>query len=275
MSGARPESPEDLDLLAGEYALGVPEGEERQTLARRAGQDPAFARALTAWEHRLAPMLRAVETLPPPEGLWARIEQARLGAAPMAAPVASLAAARQRRRTAARVWPWQVSNVASLALAAGLAAFIVLRQPPPAPAPALPTQAHGLALVAVLSQPEPAGDSRPESLPQTVTDYGSGKLQVGSADAPATPQRLGFVAAAWPDGTLTLTPFAPLPARTGRLAVSLRTPGATAPRALGDLPSAGRQITLPEPPPPGSVLTVTAEPSGRTVFSGTLAPPPR
>jgi anti-sigma-K factor RskA len=50
MSGA-----EDRDLLAGEYVLGVLEGEEAATARRLLEQDKEFAAAVAAWEKRLAP----------------------------------------------------------------------------------------------------------------------------------------------------------------------------------------------------------------------------
>lgn len=81
MSGARPDTPEERILLAGEYVLGVLDAEEQRDVARAAAGDKLLADEIAGWEHRLAPMLTAAPDLPPPDGLWARIAEAKARAA--------------------------------------------------------------------------------------------------------------------------------------------------------------------------------------------------
>ena len=110
----------DNDLLAAEYVLGTLEGDERREAERLLTTDPAFARSVAIWQQRLTPLAAQVAAAAPPADLWQRIEANILPAAtPDILPF--------RRR----VWFWQGTTVAALAIAASLAAFIVLRQPEP------------------------------------------------------------------------------------------------------------------------------------------------
>lgn len=62
------------DRLAAEYALGTLRGRARERLRRWLRDDAALARAVAAWEARLAPMAEAVAPVSPPAGMWQRIE---------------------------------------------------------------------------------------------------------------------------------------------------------------------------------------------------------
>ena len=62
------------DRLAAEYALGTLRGRARERLRRWLRDDAQLARAVAAWEARLAPMADAVPAVPPPARLWRRIE---------------------------------------------------------------------------------------------------------------------------------------------------------------------------------------------------------
>jgi anti-sigma-K factor RskA len=297
MSGARPETPEELEMLAGEYVLGVLASAEMRAADRQATDDPRLAREIAGWERRLAPMLTAVAEVAPPDALWTRIQHAksapveqrqearpppRLTVVPPAArPRVEPAWPRQAARR--RVWPWQVATAASLALAAALAAFIVVpaRTLPPIQAMA---GAREISLLAVLTQPESRGDTRPDTAPQMATDTGIGRLVEPPPDvadpAPAAGRPTGFLAATWPDGTVVLTALAPMQIAAGKaLELWIQPPDAAAPRSLGVLPAAGRQMILPAIPAAGSVLSVSLEPaggsttgapSGRVVYAGTL-----
>lgn len=75
MSDIGPDLPED-EALAAEHALGVLSARERAVAEARMAREPAFAAAVEAWRARLAPMLGAVAAVPPPAGLWTRIERA-------------------------------------------------------------------------------------------------------------------------------------------------------------------------------------------------------
>jgi len=117
---ARPDSPEDRDVLAGEYVLGTLDSGERADAERLRASDPDFANAIAAWEHRLDPLNAAVASVTPPEGLFQRIE-ARLGetAVRAVAPSATIVKLERRVRT------WRAATVAMAALAASLIGFIV------------------------------------------------------------------------------------------------------------------------------------------------------
>jgi anti-sigma-K factor RskA len=90
----------------------------------------------------------------------------------------------------------------------------------------------------------------------------------------------GFLAATWPDGTVVLTAFAPVAVPGGKtLELWIQPPDAKAPRSLGLLPAAGREVLLPTMPADGTALSVSLEPpggsptgapTGRVVYAGTL-----
>jgi anti-sigma-K factor RskA len=65
--------PPSADILAGEYVLGVLDAAQRAEVERRIASDPGFARRVTQWEHRLAPMLEAMGSEAVPAHLWPRI----------------------------------------------------------------------------------------------------------------------------------------------------------------------------------------------------------
>lgn len=67
--------PED-ELTAAEYALGVLTGGERTAAERRLADEPAFARLVSAWEERLAPLSAEIDEASPPPQVWGRIDAA-------------------------------------------------------------------------------------------------------------------------------------------------------------------------------------------------------
>ena len=257
MSGTSDQIPEELHVLAGEYVLGVLDAAEMRAVRRRAIVDPNLSRAIAGWEQRLAPMTQAVPALPPPEALWARIEQdiAPLpdetadDEAPPPRPVAVAPAPAPRppappppepwraevvRLRAPppprRVWPWQAATVVSLALAAGVAALVLM--------PSLALRVHLPELAARFS-------------PQV------------AALMPADSHTAGFLAEARPDGTVVLTALAPVEIPSGKaLELWILPPGATAPKSLGVLPASGRSVTLAAMPASGTALLVSLEPPG-------------
>ena len=66
----------DDDLLAAEYALGVLAGAERAAAEQRVAREPAFARLVTDWAQRLAPLAAEIAGVAPPPQLWDRIADA-------------------------------------------------------------------------------------------------------------------------------------------------------------------------------------------------------
>ena len=72
---ADPELPDD-EALAAEHALGVLSVAERSAAETRMARDPDFAKEVEAWRERLTPLLGEVAEVPPPVGLWSRVETA-------------------------------------------------------------------------------------------------------------------------------------------------------------------------------------------------------
>ena len=70
--------PEMPDELAGEFALGMLEEEERMVVERRMHDEPEFRRAVDFWSRRLIPLLDELPSLTPPVSVWAAI-RGRLG----------------------------------------------------------------------------------------------------------------------------------------------------------------------------------------------------
>lgn len=107
--------PEERDMLAAEFVLGSLQGEAAEEARRLLAADAAFARAVRAWEARLAPLAALAPPVEPPAALWRRID------ASIDAQAASVVPLRRRAGV------WQATTAASLAIAACLAAFIVLQ----------------------------------------------------------------------------------------------------------------------------------------------------
>ncbi len=313
MSGARPGSPEDIDLLAGEYVLGVLDSDEMRGISRRAEQDPHLARAIAGWERRLAPMLAAVDEKTPPAELWAEIQRARarmaVAAEVPAAPAATATIlpfvrppAAARPAAAARAWPWKAGTAASMALAAGLAAVVFVPSLTPRP-PAAPVAATSvMPLVAVLAQAELPPEPRPETAPNAAQaaayvapSHGveprlsTGETapqiapQTSAATAPAPARSGGLLADVWPDGTVVLSALTPLRLPEGKLwQLWIKQPEDAAARSLGLMSALGQPVKLPAMPPAGTVLFITLEPAGAlpglppgpVAYSGTLRPLP-
>jgi len=68
------ESPDDLQVLAGEYVFGTPSAVSRAGLEARLKNDAALRIAVEMWEEKLAPLSELVEPVEPSPALWSRIE---------------------------------------------------------------------------------------------------------------------------------------------------------------------------------------------------------
>jgi anti-sigma-K factor RskA len=64
-----------IDLLAGEYALGVLDADARREVERRMLDDPRLADAVAAWHDRLAPLAEGIAPVEPPQEVWTRIRE--------------------------------------------------------------------------------------------------------------------------------------------------------------------------------------------------------
>jgi quercetin dioxygenase-like cupin family protein len=68
---------EQLETLAGEYALGLLDDEARNAFEARLKREPEVARAVAFWHARLAPLDSPAEVIEPSAGLWSLV-RARL-----------------------------------------------------------------------------------------------------------------------------------------------------------------------------------------------------
>lgn len=121
-------------VLAGEYVLGLLEGQELLTARGRVANDAEFAALVAEWEDRLAPLLDEIAGREPSAELWQRIEAA-IGLREAGEDSRVVELSSQVRR-----WKW-VAGLTSAAAAVALA-FLALTPTAQAPTPdtAPPTQ---------------------------------------------------------------------------------------------------------------------------------------
>ncbi len=123
----RPNEPDDLHVLAGEYVLGTLPIAEREAFEARLANDPELQKAVAAWEERFLPYTAMTDPLPPSDYLWPRIERSLKASAarssasgPASAPRPKVA----RRRLGQSLPFWR--GVAGAGLAAALAMGVML-----------------------------------------------------------------------------------------------------------------------------------------------------
>lgn len=112
-------TPEERDSLAGEYALGVLEGEELRQARLLERSDPQFSDSVTLWSERLAPMLDEIAPVEPPSALWSSIERVL----PSGDEPSNVVVLRRRASL------WRGATAAVSAIAASLALILVTRPP--------------------------------------------------------------------------------------------------------------------------------------------------
>jgi anti-sigma-K factor RskA len=232
MSGApNDDTPSGWDILAGEYVLGLLEA--AFSVEQRARAEPALAAAIARWQTNLDPLADLAPPVPPSDLLWQRIAKDLPRPAKAAPPPPPPSNA------------WRGIALASLALAAGLAAFIIWTN----------TTRQAVApwprAVALLSAP-------------------------GSAEATLRAQVTGA-------GTITVVPLRHLDVGAGRQLGFWAWPASEkAPVLLGMMSPAGGQLRFPYPPREGTPVMVTSEPAGAqphnspgpTLFLGLLVANP-
>lgn len=133
MTGAEKRN-HDIDVLAGEYVLGLLDAAEAEAIEARAASEPAVAAAIASARERFLALDVAAPAARVDEALWRRIE-ARLGGAG-ASKVVSLEAHRKASARGAARPPrggfWQGFAAASLvALIAGALGYGLLRPADP------------------------------------------------------------------------------------------------------------------------------------------------
>lgn len=137
MTDKRPDT-EDWMALAAEYALRLPEGEDRLRAESLMSSDPDFAAEVARWRGCFAPLVDELESTAPPQDLWARIEQAIGGH--------SDNVVRLRRQ----VTTWRAATLAISALAASLAVVLLVPRQAVAPTSTVEVQPASAPMVAML-----------------------------------------------------------------------------------------------------------------------------
>jgi anti-sigma-K factor RskA len=184
------DEPDDPDLRAAEYVLGVLTGQEQIVARQRATFDRSFRDAVEVWQRRLAPLSQLADPVPPPPELWDRIN-ATLDQT--AEPVAPFFPGEPASSANARFW--KAATAGALAVAAGLAAFVVLRAPPPPTVAVLTQGTGGPPVLLALASPGGALTIRPATPlppPPEGRDYELWVLPAGALH----PRPLGVLPAA-------------------------------------------------------------------------------
>jgi anti-sigma-K factor RskA len=179
----------DRDLLAAEHALGLLEGEQLLEARGRVASDAAFARAVEAWQRRLAPLFEEIGEQVPPEATWDRVR-------------AAIASARdggdivQLKR---RLGVWKGLSAGASAIAASLALVVgynAIQRPSAIEAPAAPIMVASLMSPAndVMLSAACEADGRTLTLmPGQMTPPPGRTVQLWLIPADGKPRSLGMV----------------------------------------------------------------------------------
>jgi anti-sigma-K factor RskA len=173
------------DVLAGEFALGVVEGDERAEALRLMASDPGFADAVDRWQVRLGPLYYGILPIDPPTRVWTGVARA-LPANDIGSP--------------ATLRAWRGAAIGFGLLAASLGG-VLLVQPVPSPSPPVTiVTAPGPTLVAQLADANGlpllvASYDRETALLRVRTQAvaGSGEPELWVIGADATPRSLGLL----------------------------------------------------------------------------------
>ncbi|MDA7946283.1 MAG: anti-sigma factor [Hyphomicrobiaceae bacterium] len=127
----------DLDIFAGEYALGTLDAEERAEAERLLQSDAGFARHVRDWERRLSPLSEAGEAVQPPASAWGRIASAiSTGTVAASNPLSELAGQLVELKRSLSIWRYATMTAMAAALALAVVWLGGLQspfQPPAAP----------------------------------------------------------------------------------------------------------------------------------------------
>ena len=215
---AEPADPDEVDLLAAEYVVGLLGGEAHASARRLSVEHAGFAAAVARWEERLAPLALWIGEVPAPPAVWRRI----------AAQIPMATASSPRRvRPASRLWDnagvWRGIAAAATALAAACVVLVVAvpRPQPVAVEPVAVARIQGetgpAAFVIAFDRPHHKLVVTPTGAP-LAADRAPELWVIPTGGSPAS---LGLVRADSPS-TLTAPEDLPLDAV---LAVSLEPPG--------------------------------------------------
>lgn len=239
--------PEEFDLLAAEYALGLLHGDERARAEALVASDPAFRAAVARWNGRLAPLADEIAPVVPSPELWSRIERSLGAASQPERPSAGGNVVELRRKlTVSRLWA-----AGATALAASLALVLATR-PETTPPPAAPAPAPAAApLVAML------GSDKGSARLLATYDPGAGTLVI--APAGLEPAR-GHAHQLWliPAGGKPLPLTLVVPGKPARMKM---------PEPMKGKMSVSATLAVSVEPPGGSP---TGLPTGPVIASGRL-----
>lgn len=181
------------DTMAGEFALGLLDGDARAAATRRVLAEPGFAREVETWRTHLAQLFDLWPEMPAPD-LFARIERSLYGTP--AASVVTLPA-----RTPSKLWP-SLAAFSSVA-AAGLLVVLFTRplpvpQPPVAPRVVVETGPTLVASITPTAKGTPVTvlyDARAGSLRLTEASLADAKrtAELWVIPAGGTPHSLGLL----------------------------------------------------------------------------------
>ncbi|MFN0264254.1 anti-sigma factor domain-containing protein [Tepidamorphus sp. 3E244] len=115
---AYPTPPEDANLLAAEYALGVLDAQERAAMEARVARDGAFANLVATWEQHFSGLNGGFDELPPPAHVKSAINTRLFGATDA--------------KSSGGFWSnaafWRMTTLAATT-ALAILAFVTLREP--------------------------------------------------------------------------------------------------------------------------------------------------
>lgn len=227
---------ESLNVLVGEYVLGLLEGSEATEVAARIEADPLAAAMALEWERRFMAFTDRLPVEPADADLWAHVARSAFG------PGAPKPSAVRRSPAAARGVPWwEHLNVWRWA-AAGL-------------------------VVAVLAL---------AVLPNALRPVDDGQTHVAVLQAPGQTAQPGWVLRVEGNGDVALRPLVPEPVPANRsVQLWTLAPGETKPRSLG-LVRTDQPLTVSAddvgPVQPGQLFEMTVEPEGGSPTGGPTGP---
>lgn len=198
MSPAADAASPEHNALAGEYVLGLLEGQERDAAERRQDSEPAFAAAVESWRRHLAALDATATPITPSADLWPRIEAAIAGLAQSAtAAVRSGQVATGPSRLAEwwnSLFVWRgaafAGALATILLAVGLVGALDRAKRQPLMVAVLLTDSNAAAAVV-----HTFADGRVEMLPLQSIDVPAGKaLEIWTLwDRTVGPRSVGLI----------------------------------------------------------------------------------
>ncbi len=242
--------PPSADLLAGEYVLGVLDADQRRAAQARIASDSGFARLVSDWEQRLAPLLAEFGDAEVPPHVWPRI-RSQLGWPSVG--TADAPAAKSGLWQSAGFWRAATGLAAAAALAAVAVGPLGLLGDAPDAGPG-----------PIATNPGPAPTPTPTPTPP-VEDPSAPKPVTTLARDDGSPGWLASVDRK--DGTVLMVPVPTAADADGRVPELWLIPPGETPKSLGVV-SIDRSHTVKVPDAlrdalaQGALLAITLEPGG-------------